>query len=255
MTLTLDIGNSDVVVGLYHNAAWLHIWRTPSSPIQPADFYQRKLRLWLLEADLTLSQVTQATISSVVPALTANVCDAVGSLFALDPLVIGQSVYGQLPVTVLCPQEIGIDLVANALAAYTRYKQPCVVVDFGTALTFTTVSGEGQILGVAIAPGLKTAIRSLFSSTAQLPEVPIELPASALGQNTVQAIQVGVVMGYEGLVRTMIARIRAELGGTCLAVATGGLSKAIPSLHNEFMAVIPSLTLDGIRLIGDYART
>lgn len=254
MTLTLDIGNSDVVFGLYHTDAWLHIWRTPSSPMQPADFYQRKLRLWLLEADLTLSQITQATISSVVPALTANVREAVGDLFAIEPLVVSASVYDRLPVTVLRPQEIGTDLVANAVAAHIRYKQPCIVVDFGTALTFTTVGSDGQILGVAIAPGLKTAIRSLFANTAQLPEVPIELPASALGQDTVHAIQAGVVMGYEGLVRSMIGRIRAELGGTCLAVATGGLSKAIPSLHTEFVEVVPSLTLDGIRLIGDYAR-
>ena len=107
------------------------------------------------------------------------------------------------------------------------------------------------MLGIAIAPGLKTAIRSLFANTAQLPEVPIEMPASALGTTTVLAIQAGVVMGYESLVRGMVARIRAELNGDCMAVATGGLSQAIPSLHNEFEAVVPSLTLDGIRLIGD----
>lgn len=254
MTLTLDIGNSDVVFGLYDADSWQHIWRTPSLPMQPAAFYQRKLRLWLLEANLTLSQITQATISSVVPSLTATISEAVGDLFAIEPVVVGAALYGQLPVTVLRPQEIGTDLVANAVAAHTRYKQACVIVDFGTALTFTTVSADGHILGVAIAPGLKTAIRSLFANTAQLPEVPIELPASALGQNTVHAIQAGVVMGYEGLVRSMISRIRAELGGTCLAVATGGLSKAIPSLQSEFVDVIPSLTLDGIRLIGDYAR-
>ena len=254
MTLTLDIGNSDVVFGLYDNAGWLHIWRTPSLPMQTAAFYQRKLRLWLLEANLTLSQITQATISSVVPALTANIRDAVGDLFAITPVVVNPSVYSQLPVTVLRPQEIGTDLVANAVAAHTRYQQACVIVDFGTALTFTSVDIDGRIVGVAIAPGLKTAIRSLFANTAQLPEVPIELPTSALGLNTVHAIQAGVVMGYEGLVRSLINRIRTELGGTCLAVATGGLSKAIPSLQSEFVDIVPSLTLDGIRLIGEYAR-
>ncbi|MEZ0539344.1 type III pantothenate kinase [Fibrella arboris] len=254
MTLTLDIGNSDVVFGLYTTDHWQHVWRTPSRPMQPAAFYQQKLRFWLLEASLTLSQITQATISSVVPALTATVAEAVGELFGLTPVVVTPSVYDRLPVVVLRPQEIGTDLVANAVAAHTHYQQACVIVDFGTALTFTTVGADGKILGVAIAPGLKTAIRSLFANTAQLPEVPIELPASALGQNTVHAIQAGVVMGYEGLVRSMIQRIRAELGGTCLAVATGGLSKAIPSLQDEFTEVIPSLTLDGIRLIGEYAR-
>lgn len=254
MTLTLDIGNSDVVFGLYDRATWQHIWRTPSRPMQPSAFYQQKLRFWLLEASLTLSQITEATISSVVPALTATVCEAVGDLFAIDPIVVNPSIYATLPVTVLRPQEIGTDLVANAVAAYTHYQQACVVVDFGTALTFTTVAGDGQIVGVAIAPGLKTAIRSLFANTAQLPEVPIELPASPLGQNTVHAIQAGVVMGYDGLVRSLIGRIRTELGGDCLAVATGGLSQAITSLQDEFVAVVPSLTLDGIRLIGEYAR-
>lgn len=254
MTLTIDIGNSDVVIGLHTDNQWRHIWRTPSQPAQSSIFYQQKLRLWLLEADITQNQVRQATISSVVPALTAPIREAVRDLFVIDPVVVSPTVYNKLPITVLRPQEIGTDLVANAVAAFTRYRQPCVVVDFGTALTFTTVNGEGHILGVAIAPGLKTAIRSLFANTAQLPEVPIELPASPLGLNTVHAIQAGVVMGYEGLVRTMIQRIRAELNGTCIAVATGGLSKAIPTLHAEFVDVVPSLTLDGIRLIGEYSR-
>lgn len=254
MTLTLDIGNSDVVFGLYANDTWQHIWRTPTLPMQSAAFYQRTLRLWLLEANLTLSQITQATISSVVPALTPNIREAVGDLFAIEPVVVGPLLYDRLPVTVLRPQEIGTDLVANAVAAYTRYRKTCVIVDFGTALTFTTVRTDGHILGVAIAPGLKTAIRSLFANTAQLPEVPIELPTSALGLNTVHAIQAGVVMGYEGLVRSLINQIRTEMGGACLAVATGGLSRRIPSLQAEFVEVLPSLTLDGIRLIGDYAR-
>ena len=254
MTLTIDIGNSDVVAGVYADGAWQHIWRTPSHPTQPAAFYQQKLRLWLLEASLTLSQIGGATISSVVPALTSNVREAVSDLFALEPVLVGAAAYAHLPVTVLRPQEIGTDLVANALAAHVRYGQNCVVVDFGTALTFTTVDAGGVLVGVAIAPGLKTAIRSLFANTAQLPEVPIELPGSALGQNTVHAIQAGVVMGYESLVKGLIARIRAELGGTCLAVATGGLANAIPSLHPEFTDVLPSLTLDGIRLIGEYVR-
>jgi type III pantothenate kinase len=251
MNLTIDIGNSDIVVGYYADQAWQHVWRVPSRPAQSAAFYQRQMRLWLLEANLPLSSIRRSVISSVVPALTANVREAVGELFALTPVVVGPGVYPYLPVEVVRPQEVGTDLVANAVAALARYKRNCVVVDFGTALTFTTVSATGKMLGIAIAPGLKTAIRSLFANTAQLPEVPIEMPTSALGTNTVMAIQAGVVMGYESLVRGMIARIRAELNGDCIAVATGGLSQAIPILHNEFVAVVPSLTLDGIRLIGD----
>jgi len=172
-------------------------------------------------------------------------------LFGFEPIVVGPGVYPLLPLDILRPHEIGADLVANAMAAYTRYQRNCVVVDFGTALTFTTVSHDGKILGVAIAPGLKTAIRSLFANTAQLPEVPIEVPASALGTSTTHAIQAGIVLGYEGLVRSLLNRIRTELNGDCLAVATGGLSNRIPSLRNDFVDIVPSLTLDGVRLIGD----
>ena len=159
-----------------------------------------------------------------------------------------------LPLDILRPHEIGTDLVANALAGYSRYHCNCVIVDFGTALTFTTVSGQGKILGVAITPGLRTAIRSLFANTAQLPEVPIEAPESALGQNTTHAIQAGIVLGYEGLVRHLANKIKAELQNDCIVVATGGLSGKIPALHDLFEEIIPSLTLDGVRLIGEIVR-
>ena len=117
-------------------------------------------------------------------------------------------------------------------------------------MTMTTVSATGRIVGVSIAPGLKTAIHALFANTAQLPEVPIVLPDSPLGLNTAHAIQAGVVLGYEGMIRFMLHRIRAELGPDCVAVATGGLSRAIPSLQPDFIEIRPELTLDGIRQIG-----
>ncbi|CCG98427.1 type III pantothenate kinase [Fibrella aestuarina BUZ 2] len=255
LTLTIDIGNSDVVFGIHSNNVWRHIWRTPSHPAQPISFYRTILQVWLQEAKIPIDQVQNPTISSVVPALTSTLCEAMEELLAKEPVVVGPPVYPKLPVKVLRPQEIGSDLVANAVASHMRYRQTCVVVDFGTALTFTTVKADGTIAGIAIAPGLRTAIKSLFANTAQLPEVPIEEPKSVLGQNTMQSIQAGIVIGYEGLVLGMIDHIRRELDTDCIVVATGGLSKAIPSLHPHFVDVIPSLTLDGIRLIGEYARS
>ncbi|RYC71859.1 type III pantothenate kinase [Spirosoma sordidisoli] len=251
MQIIVDIGNTDAVFGLYTQTSWQHIWRTPARIDEPAQSYEARLRLWLLETNVTLSAVQTTVLSSVVPNLTPTMRTMLTELFGFEPIVVGPGVYPLLPLEILRPHEIGTDLVANALAAYTRYRQNCIVVDFGTALTFTTVSAEGKILGVAIAPGLKTAIRSLFANTAQLPEVPIEVPASALGTSTTHAIQAGVVLGYEGLVRSLIERIRAELHNDCIAVATGGLSGRIPSLKDVFTAVIPSLTLDGVRLIGE----
>ncbi|GAB4056131.1 type III pantothenate kinase [Spirosoma litoris] len=252
MQIIVDIGNTDAVFGLYDQTTWQYIWRTPARLDEPADSYERRLRLWLLEASIPLSAIKSTVLSSVVPDLTPTMRAMLTKLFGFDPIVVGPGVYPLLPIEILRPHEIGTDLVANALAAYTRYKKTCVVVDFGTALTFTTVSGEGKILGVAIAPGLKTAIRSLFSNTAQLPEVPIEVPASALGTNTTHAIQAGIVLGYEGLVRSLVGRIQAELNGDCIAVATGGLSGRIPSLQDVFTDIVPSLTLEGVRLIGEF---
>ncbi len=251
MRLLVDVGNTDAVFGLYESGQYRHIWRTPSRPLESAAHYERHLRLWLLEGGVALSGIQATVLSSVVPDLTPTLRAVLSSLFGQEPIVVGPAIYPLLPLHILRPDQIGADLVCNALAAYTRYRRNCVVVDFGTALTFTTVSGEGKILGVAIAPGLKTAIRSLFSNTAQLPEVPIQLPDSVLGLNTTHAIQAGIVMGYEGLVRSLIGRIRQELAGDCIAVATGGLSEAIPTLHPEFIDVIPSLTLDGVRLVGE----
>ncbi|WP_338874596.1 type III pantothenate kinase [Spirosoma sp. SC4-14] len=255
MQIIVDIGNTDAVFGLYNQTDWQHIWRTPARHDESARSYEARLRLWLLEANVSLSSIQTTVLSSVVPNLTPIMRTMLAELFGFDPIVVGPGVYPLLPLDILRPHEIGADLVANAMAAYIRYQQNCVVVDFGTALTFTTVSGEGKILGVAIAPGLKTAIRSLFANTAQLPEVPIEVPSSALGISTTHAIQAGVVLGYEGLVRSLLDRIRTELNGHCLAVATGGLSNRIPSLRNDFVDIIPSLTLDGVRLIGDIVTT
>ncbi|AQG78051.1 type III pantothenate kinase [Spirosoma montaniterrae] len=254
MQIIIDIGNTDAVFGLYNQTSWLYVWRTPARREETAESYEARLRLWLLEAGTPLSSVSHTVLSSVVPDLTPTMRTMLTELFGAEPVVVGPGVYPLLPLEILRPHEIGADLVANALAAYTRYRRNCVVVDFGTALTFTTVSGEGKILGVAIAPGLKTAIRSLFANTAQLPEVPIEVPTSALGLSTTHAIQSGVVLGYEGLIRSLVERIRTELNGDCIAVATGGLSGQIPSLRDVFAEVIPSLTLEGVRLIGESVR-
>lgn len=251
MQIIVDIGNTDAVFGLYAQHTWQHIWRTPARKEESAQAYERQLRLWLLEASVSLNEIDRTVLSSVVPDLTPTLRVMLAELFGFDPIVVGPGVYPLLPIEVLRPHEIGADLVANALAAYTRYKQTTVVVDFGTALTFTTVSETGKILGIAIAPGLKTAIRSLFANTAQLPEVPIEVPASALGTSTTHAIQAGVVLGYEGLVRSLVSRIQSELEGNCIAVATGGLSGRIPALQDVFTDIVPSLTLEGIRLIGE----
>ena len=156
-----------------------------------------------------------------------------------------------LKVDIDDPTEIGNDLYSNAIAAYTKYKANCVIVDFGTALTFTVVSKDAEIAGVAIAPGLKTATKALFANTAQLPSVPLQMPHSVLGKNSIHAIQAGIMFGYEGLVRSMIQRIRSEMGGECIAIATGGLSSILTSLKDDFTEINIDLTIQGLKIVGE----
>ena len=254
MTLAIDIGNTDIVFGIAENETWTHIFRTRSLIEKPAFYFESQLRLHLLEANLTLSDINIVVLSSVVPPLTDTLFNMIYELFGYKPILVMPKAYPQLRLAIDQENEIGSDLFANAVAAFTKYKRNVVVVDFGTALTFTTVSAEGIIQGVAIVPGLKTAVKSLFSNTAQLPEVPLVLPQTALGKNTVHAIQSGILFGYESLVRGMVARIRQELDGDCIAVATGGLSSIISTLQDEFVEINRNLTLDGLRIIGENAK-
>ncbi|NJN42044.1 MAG: type III pantothenate kinase [Flammeovirgaceae bacterium] len=254
MQLVFDIGNSDITVGLWNNDAWNHVWRIPTKAYQPDIFYGIQIRDHFTESGLSIDRVEQIVLSSVVPALTDKIETVILNLFGQKPVVLGPGVYQKLSFEILNPYEIGSDLVANAYAAFHKYKCTCIVVDFGTALTFTTVSAEGKIIGVSITPGLKTAIRALSQNTAKLFDVPLELPASVLGKNTVTAIQSGVLIGYEGLVKNMVMKIREELKEECPAIATGGLSSILNGLSDFFSAIEANLTLDGLRMIGDEVK-
>jgi type III pantothenate kinase len=254
MLLAVDVGNTDTVFGLYQSGDWDYIWRTRSLVQENEIHYESKLRLHFLEAGLWFGDVETVVLSSVVPALTSAILKMLRALFGEDIIVVGPDIYPGLSIAIDHPHEIGADLIANAVAVMNRYHENCVIVDFGTALTFTTVSKDRKILGVAILPGLVTAVKALFANTAQLPEVPLELPTSAIGKNTTEAIQAGILLGYEGLVKSLLHRIRTELGGECIAVATGGLSSIIETLKDEFVEIDRKLTLDGLRVIGESIR-
>ncbi len=251
MKLTIDIGNSDITIGLWKTDQWKFVWRIPSRPDQPELFFGVRIRDYFFEAGIAEKDVEVIVLSSVVPSLTEKIKNVVKTLFEKEPITLGPKVYEKLPIEVLNPYEIGSDLVANALAAFNKMKRTCIVVDFGTALTFTTISGNGKIVGVSITPGLKTAIKALSQNTAKLFDVPLEMPKSALGKNTVTAIQSGILIGYEGLVRNVVSALRQELQEDCPVIATGGLSAVISPLSNFFHAIEPNLTLDGLRLVGE----
>jgi type III pantothenate kinase len=254
MILVFDIGNSDITMGLWDGSQWRHTWRIPSRTHQPELFYGVKMRDYFFEAGVQVTTISKVVLSSVVPGLTEKIQKVIRTMFEKEPLVLGPGVYESLPIQVLNPYEIGSDLVANAMGAYMKMKRTCIVTDFGTALTFTTISGTGKILGVSIVPGLRTAIKALSQNTAKLFDVPLETPVSALGTSTITAIQSGLVIGYDGLVRNMINAIRKEINDECPAIATGGLSFVISSLKGFFVSIEPNLTLDGLREIAEYRQ-
>jgi type III pantothenate kinase len=251
MLLAIDIGNTNIAFGIYLNGDWGAHWRIRTVPDQMPDEYAVLFRELFRDAGMHLEEVNQAVMSSVVPPVTDALTRMLEQHMTKPPIVVGPGVRTGIRIRTDNPSEVGADLVANAVAAYARYKQNCIVVDFGTALTFTAVASPGDLLGVAIAPGLNAAASALSRNTAQLPRVQLAPPPTAIGRNTVHSIQSGVVFGYIGLVETLITRMRREMDGQALAVATGGLARVIAPLSTEFTAIEPWLTLDGLRIIAD----
>ncbi len=251
MFLAIDAGNSNVVFALFDQKAgkWTNQFRLETKTPKLISQLGKKVPLYFLEHGILPSQIERIGFSSVVPEINSIIDQFCESFFGRAPYLISAKSYANLPVKSLRPNEIGSDLMCNVMAAFSKFGKPVLVVDFGTALTFTAVDSKGEILGVNIVPGLKTAVRSLFTDTSKLPEVELKLPDSALGQNTIHAIQAGVLYGYTGLVRGMIETMEAEAKLKFTVVATGGLAAILTTLEKTFDAVDRNLTLEGLRLI------
>ncbi|WP_319230321.1 type III pantothenate kinase [Draconibacterium orientale] len=253
MLLAIDIGNTNIVFGIYKNEEWVNHWRIQTDQLKTADEYEVIFRSLLTAGKICRTEISRIILSSVVPSLVHPFREMLSGLF--DNAVINHlnpEIYDRLPIKVLNPYEIGADLVANATAAYQKYGNNTMVIDFGTALTFTTIGKDSAILGVAIAPGLRTAVGALAGKTAQLPQIHITPPPSVLGENTIHAIQSGIIFGYTGLVDSMIERTEKELGESLNVVATGGLSAVIAPLTKNIKACEPMLTLEGLVQINSF---
>ena len=251
MFLAIDAGNSNVVFALFdpESGAWTNQFRLETKTPKLISQLSKKVPLYFLEHGIFPFQIQKIGFSSVVPEINGIIEQFCQNYFGRTPYVLSPKSYSKLAVKPVRPNEIGSDLMCNVMAAYSRFQKPTIVVDFGTALTFTAVDGEGKILGVNIVPGLQTAIRSLFTQTSKLPQVELKLPESALGKNTIHAIQAGVLYGYTGLVKGMIEAIQKETGIEFIIVATGGLSSILTPLEDTFDEVDRNLTLEGLRLI------
>lgn len=247
MLLAIDIGNTNIVFGVYKKGEWENHWRIQTDQLKTADEYEVIFRSLLTAGKVLANNIEQIIISSVVPSLVHPFEEMLSGLFVqAKQITVNPDIYKKLPIKILNPFQIGTDLVANAVAAFQKYGNLTMIIDFGTALTFTTIGKNSEILGVAIAPGLITAVGALAGKTAQLPQIHLVPPPSVLGENTIHAIQAGVIYGFTGLVDSIIERTQNELNETITVVATGGLSSVIAPLTKNLKIVEPLLTLDGL---------
>ena len=249
MLLAIDIGNTDITLGVFDDKELRTTWHMATSIHHMADEYAALLLNLLRHQGLDISDIKEVALCSVVPPLIATFDKLFQRYFHISPLVVGAGVKTGVRIRMDNPREVGADRIVNAAAAHHLYGGPIIITDLGTATTFDTVSKEGDYLGGAIAPGINIAAESLFTQAAMLPRVELTHPKHAIGTNTITAMQSGIVFGYVGLVEGIVARIQQELGGKAKVVATGGYAELIAKETSVIDIVNPDLTLIGLRLI------
>jgi type III pantothenate kinase len=251
MLLTVDIGNTNINLGVFNDTKLKATWRMATRVHRMPDEYA-SLILHLFEHEgIDAAQITDAIMCSVVPPLSGVFQEMCRRYLKVTPLMVEAGVKTGVRIAMDNPREVGADRIVNAVAAHQLYGGPVIVIDLGTATTFDAVSKEGDYLGGAIAPGIAIATEALFSRTAVLPRVELTHPKRAIGRNTVAAMQSGIVFGYAGLIEGIVTRIQKELGVKAKVVATGGYSELLAGETKAIEEVNPDLTLVGLRLIYD----
>lgn len=251
MLLTIDIGNTNIVAGVFEGETIKATWRIATSVHRTADEYASILLNLLPRKGVSPENLTSAILCSVVPPLEPTFELMCRSYFGIEPLVVGVGLKTGVRIATDNPREVGADRIVNTVAAHHLYGGPLIVIDLGTATTIDAVSEDGDYLGGAIAPGIEIAAEALFTRTAKLPRVELQVPRKAIGRNTVASMQSGIVFGYIGLIEAIVTRFRQELGKDARTIATGGYSQLL-GRHTPCIDVVNmDLTLIGLRLIHD----
>jgi type III pantothenate kinase len=247
--LCLDVGNTNMHLGIFRGADLLAHWDISNNRDRSADELGLLLTQLLDDRRFEPSGLRGAAIASVVPMVTGTIAAAVQRRFALEPFILGPGADTGIAVRYDDPREVGADRVANAVGGFAKYGGPLIVVDFGTATTFDAIGADGAYLGGAIAPGLRISIEALSQRAARLPRIDLVRPVSAIGTNTAASMQSGIIFGYAGLVEALVGRISREIGATPRVIATGGLAELIVRETGAVPLVDQHLTLEGLRLL------
>jgi type III pantothenate kinase len=257
MLLAIDVGNTNIVVGVFDGARLIVSWRLLTLRERTADEVGLMVVGLFGHEQIELSRIDAVVMASVVPPLTPIMRSMVKRYFKHDPLVVDPTTNAGMTILYERPAEVGADRIANAIAAYEQYGRlglPLVVADLGTATTFDAITAKGEYLGGVICPGPQIAADALFQRAARLPRVDVRKPKTVIGRTTVGAIESGLFYGYLGMVEGLITRMASELGGRITAIATGGLAPLIVPETRLFDAMEPDITLHGLRIIWERNR-
>ena len=254
MLLAIDIGNTNVVLGVFDKEKLVENWRVGTDTQITPDEYAMIFKDLFGFAGLEFKQVTGVIISTVVPPLLPVMIEMSNKYFRLDPMVVTYEIKTGIKMRYDNPKEVGADRIVNAAAAYKLYGGPVIIVDFGTATTFCAVTKDGEYLGGAIAPGVKISAEALFQRASKLPRVELAKPPKVIGADTISAMQAGIIYGYAGLVDGIVERMKKELSAEARVVATGGLAELVSPETKTIQEIKPHLTLEGLRLLYEINR-
>lgn len=255
MLLAMDVGNTNIMIGLFQGEKLPHHWRVSTRPERTADEFSVMMRGLLVAEGLDLDVIEAAAIANVVPDLGLALGRFCERYLDVAPLWVGPGVRTGMDIRYEEPREVGADRIVNGVAALHRYGAPVVVVDFGTATTFDVISARGSYMGGAISPGVGISMEALFAHAARLPRVDLVKPPSVIGKNTVHSMQAGLVYGFAGQVDALVDRIIQQMSPPRpRVVATGGLARVVAPECRTVEIIDPLLTLEGLRLVYERNR-
>ena len=252
MLLVIDVGNSNIVAGVYEEKELLTHWRFSTDRTKTADEYGILLRSMFEYSDVPMTKVDSIIISSVVPPVLVPLCHMCERYFGCKPLVVGPGVKNGISIKYDNPKEVGADRIVNAAAAMSKYAKegrPMIILDFGTANTYCALLPNGEYLGGVIAPGIGISMEALFQRCAKLPRIELVKTKTTICKNTVNSMQSGFLYGFVGQMEGIVARMKKELGGDALVIGTGGFANMIAAESDCIDVVEPFLTLEGLRVL------